>query len=348
MSAGPIAAVPGPVRAVFFAALLLFLGAAGLQQLRAAGRSDPVASVDNGGPRGWLLWWLALQAEGRDVARVRSDLAFAEATSPAAIPPEQLVIVVPPPEQTAFGATEATELRRHLDEGARVVVVCDPSPDRHKRLRSLLAGTGVRCVGEAELSVSSPRLVAPSMQLLLRDRGRVLIDEEAIGVLPLALEATDVDEGSILGAVVGTGPGELIVLGSATPLANDGLTEGDNAALVWWLARGRSRVVVDERHHLTRGAAVWQRASLQGAGPLTALLCVLLVIPLSLLAFAPRRGERTLSDVVTVPAAVVRVRGLAALLSSSSSSSLPLSSPSSPSSKSPRLSPDPPRPGARP
>lgn len=321
MSAGVVSGVPAPVRALFFAALVLLVGATTLQRFRAAGHSDPIASVDNGGPRGWLLWWLAHTAAGTDIVRVVSDRAFEAATDHAAIAATTLVVVVPPPEQTALGATETSALRALMEKGARVVVVCDPSPDRRKRLRSLLSGTGVRCVGEAGPSSSSPQLVSPSMALALRDQGRVQIDEEARGVLPLALDATDNDEGSLLGAVVRVGAGELVVLGTATPIANDGLTERGNAELAWWLVRGRSRIVVDERHHLSRGAAVWQQARMQGPGPLSGLVCVVLLIPLSLLSFVPRRGERIHADILTVPAAVARVRGVAALLASSSSSS---------------------------
>jgi hypothetical protein len=198
----------------------------------------------------------------------------------------------------------------------------------------------VRCVGDTDTPSSTTTLAAPALRVFARDGGRVVIDDEAAGVLPLS-PVDDQAGGGVPGAVVAVGTGELVVLGSASVLANDGLAEADNARLLWWLTRGRARVVVDERHHLSRGAAAWQRASLQGPGPVTAIVCLLLLVPLAMLSLAPRRGELLADDDVLVPAAVARVRGLAALLASSvtgkprskkapSSSSSPSPSPSSP------------------
>lgn len=333
MSTGVVAGLPGPLKALLVAAVVLFVGAAILQRAGPAGRSDPIASVDNGGPRGWLLLWLALEQGGRDVVRVDSDGALDAAVASAPGGAAGVVVLVPPPEQTAFAAGEVAAARTLLADGARVVVVCDPDKDRQKRLRPLLAGTGVRCVGDIDTpSAATTTLAAPALRVFGRDGGRVLIDDEAAGVLPLS-SADDETVTGVAGAVVGVGAGELIVLGSSSVLANDGLGEADNAGLLWWLVRGRARVVVDERHHLSRGAAAWQRASLQGPGPMTALACLLLLVPLAILSLAPRRGELLVDDDVVVPAAVARVRGLAALLASSSPSPKKKTSSSSPPRK---------------
>jgi hypothetical protein len=315
MSTGVVAGLPGPLKALLIAAVVLFVGAAILQRAGPAGRSDPIASVDNGGPRGWLLLWLALEQDGRDAVRVDSDGALDAAVASAPGGAAGVVMLVPPPEQTAFSTAEVAGVQTLLAAGARIVVVCDPDKDRQKRLRPLLAGTGVRCVGDVDTPPSTTTLAAPALKVFARDGGRVLIDDEAVGVLPMSAAESDIPTG----AVVAAGAGELIVLGSASVLANDGLAEADNARLLWWLARGRSRVIVDERHHLSRGAAAWQRASLQGPGPMTALVCLVLLVPLTILSLAPRRGELLADDDLIVPAAVARVRGLAALLASSSS-----------------------------
>jgi hypothetical protein len=324
--------LPRPLKALFVAAVVLFVGAAILQRAGPAGRSDPIASVDNGGPRGWLLLSLALGSAGRDVVRVDSEGALAGAID--SVGAAAAVVLVPPPEQTVFSAGEVANLQQLLADGARVVVVCDPDTDRQKRLRPVLAATGVRCVGDTETQASTTALAVPALQVFVRDGGRVAIDDDARGVLPLVANDVGVPDeatNNVVGAVVAVGAGELVVLGSSSILTNDGLIEADNARLLWWLARGRARIVVDERHHLSRGAAAWQRASMEGPGPVAALLCLALLVPLTILSLAPRRGELIEDDGLLIPAAVARVRGLAALLASSQTP-LPSSSSSSSSS----------------
>ena len=329
--------LPRPLKALLVAAVVLFVGAAILQRAGPAGRSDPIASVENGGPRGWLLLSLALGAAGRDVVRIDSDGALAAAID--SVGPAGAVVLVPPPEQTAFSSGEVAHIQQLLADGARVVVVCDPDTDRQKRLRPVLAGTGVRCGGDTHTDTPpvTTLLAAPPLQVFVRDGGRVVIDDDARGVLPLLADhvwspdhASNGSTNDAVGAVVAVGAGELVVLGSSSIIANDGLIEADNAGLLWWVARGRARVVVDERHHLSRGAAAWQRASMEGPGPVTALVCLALLVPLTILSLAPRRGELVENDGPVVPAAVARVRGLAALLSSSPHRSTSSSSPSSP------------------
>ncbi len=187
-----------------------------------------------------------------------------------------------------------------------VVIGCDPDEDRQKRLRALLRHTGVRCdrAPEGTAAQEFPLAAPRGHSLFVRDRGRVLFGEETPGVVPLV-------DGVV--AAVSSGAGAFVVLGSTSVLSNDGLTEADNALFIASLMR--RHIVVDERHHLTRGAAAVQKAAQKGPGPVTALVCLLLLIPLTLLGFSPRRGElMTSDDDLAIPAGEARVRGLAALL----------------------------------
>jgi|GEM_PF-1397123 len=311
--------IPGPLKALLAAALVLFVGAALLQRNSPAGRSDPIASVLNGGPRGLLLLDVALSRLGRQPLRVDGDAALHEAVAGVAgvnvDSTDSLVILVPPPEETAFTKAEADALLDVVRQGARLVIACDPNRDRLKRLRPLLAGLGVACVGDTDDDTGPPlpaRLAMaapPGLELYVRDRGRVNVAEDAVGVLPLTTS-----EGAVGAVVVSLGRGDVVVFGSVSSLANDGLAEADNLAVLRFLLGARSRVVVDERHHLTRGAAAVARAVVQGPGPITALLCALLLVPLTMLALSPRRGELLADDAMEVPAAEARVRGLASLL----------------------------------
>jgi hypothetical protein len=311
--------VPAPIKALLAAALLLFVGAALLQYASPAGRSDPIASIRNGGPRGLLLLDLALTRLGRPPLRVDGDAALLQAITDDGDGVDSMLIVVPPPEQTAFSAAEAAALVDVARRGARLLVLCDPDQDRQKRLRPLLKELGVACTTidddgapglPARLATSAP----PGLTLLVRDGGRVTISDEAIGVLPLT---TTQDKIGVGGAIVGVGRGDIVVLGSVSSVANDGLAQADNLAVLRFLLGSRYRVVVDERHHVTRGAAAIARAVLQGPGPLTALVCALLLAPLAMLSLSPRRGELVHDDdSPDVPAAEARVRGLAALLAS--------------------------------
>ena len=124
--------VPAPVKALLAAALLLFVGAALLQHASPAGRSDPIASVRNGGPRGLLLLDLALTRLGRPPLRVDGDAALLQAITDdgdGVDGVDGLLIVVPPPEQTAFSVAEATAL---VDVARRGAVMLRPSLRRHQ------------------------------------------------------------------------------------------------------------------------------------------------------------------------------------------------------------------------
>ncbi len=309
--------ISAPMRALLVAALVLLVGSAILQAASPEGRSDPVASIENGGPRGLLLLALALRQAGADVQRATSDAELEAAIGAAR---ERVTIVVPPPEQAAFSVAEAKRLVAAADVGHRVVIACDPKSERRKRLLPIFGSLGARCVDQGELPATTATLALPattastSARLFVRDGGRVGIDEAAAGVVVVGADDND----GVVAAVIGRGAGDIVVFGSTSSLSNDGLAEADNAAAAFALlapaGAAGTRIIVDERHHQTRGTLAIQAASAKGAGPMTALLCALLMIPLTLLSLAPRRGELLENAAPEVPAASARVRGLAALM----------------------------------
>ncbi len=306
--------LPAPVIAVAVAALLLLIGTALLQATTSSSRSDPVASVDNGGPRGLLLLQLALSADRRVVVS-HDGVALDDVVTDWA----HALVLVPPPEQSAFSAAEVTRLRDLAARGARVVVGCDGNPARRKRLRALVDPTGLRCTALADGAKATASVDVDSVDgvrhLEVLDRGRVALDETHAGLLPLSNED---NEARVVVASAVVGHGEIVVLGSMSLWSNDGLVRADNAALLQVFVADRTTVVVDESHHQTRFDAVVARAKLQGPGPRTAAVCAVLLVVLALLSWAPRTGElvgRAGDDGDDgATSAADRVAGLAALL----------------------------------
>jgi hypothetical protein len=321
--------VPAPVVAIGLAALVLLLGTALLQRGGSGGPVDVVASTSNAQPRGLLLLGLLLSP-----TTITDSAALTAATAVV----DDVVVLVPPPEHSAFSLAEGEQLRAIAARGARVVVACDGADERNRRLTSLLAGTNVACRAlprpeslEGALAVDVDIAVdglADVGTVHVLDRGRVHVDDDAHGVVALVTEHTDTADHPVV-VSVGVGAGEVVVVGSMSLFANDGLTRADNARLLERLLGERPRVVVDERHHRTRLGAVVGKARLQGPGPLTAAVCALLLLPLALLGALPRRGERLTDhdndaadisdDVGTVttsthPHADTRTAGLAAML----------------------------------
>ena len=327
--------MPPLVLALIAATLVLLVGTALVQATTKDPRGTPVASADNGSPRGLLLLRLALHASGVAVVVVDTTEAFDAAVDSAAIDPRRTVIVVPPPEQSAFSSAEVAHLQSLLKAGARVVVGCDGNANRRKRVAPLLSGTGLVCgsLDEGAKAVDSVDAdVAFARRFTVLDRGRVSLIEDRAGLLPWSI-ADDSDRVVVASAVIGGG--ELVVLGSMSLLANDGLQRDDNAALLRRLREGRDVVVIDERHHHSRLDAVVARARLQGPGPVTAAVCLALLLVLSLLAWLPRKGVLLDDDLgVAAPGVAARVDGLAALIARTSSSPSSSSSPPSSSSSS--------------
>src|SRR5690606_15475978 len=115
-------------------------------------------------------------------------------------------------------------------------------------------------------------------------------DPEKVGLLPLSVgdNALMADPAPVVARAT-RGAGDVTVVASVSVVANDGLvgpsSEASAAHLAFaaWLVGDAAVVAFDERHHLTRSKALFMKALTEGPGAKVALLCVLLLIPLSLL-----------------------------------------------------------------
>lgn len=298
------------VLAFVVSGLLIFLGVALLKGTVDAENDDPTASAANGAPRGLLA--LALFLDGQD-GTVATRLSFADPP-----PADGALLVVPPPERSAWTEGEARELLASVERGGRLLVLCDEDDARNQRLTALLEAIGVACerVDVAIGDVADTRALGTSpgfaRELFVRGSGRV----RPRGPAP-ALPAWRVGNDDVV-VKRAIGAGVVTVLGSATLLANDGLASAENAAFALEeLARApRKAVVFDERHHRVRNEGVWGAAFMRGLGPLTGLFALLLLVPLSLLRLAPRAGDPPRGDDerAGAPAAIAQARALAALL----------------------------------
>lgn len=283
--------------------------------LRSAGGAggDPAASVGNGGPRGLLGLGLLLAAEGTNVeVSSRFDLEPSAGGARATSAPR--VVLVPPPERTPWSETEAQQVLERVAAGHRIVILCDEEEARTARLGALLAAVGAECfradIAIGDDSVTTAASVFDEGTLFVRGAGRARPRPRA-PLIPFFVAGTE--------AVVLIGPhgaGDVVVVGSATVLANDGLAERGNAAFgLGTLAPPGAVVEVDERHHGSRASADWWAAAGRGLGPVTALVALALLVPLSLLSLAPRPGDAPpRDDGQGAPAALAQARALAALL----------------------------------
>ncbi len=294
----------GPLRALGVATFIVLVGGLLLKGAGPAGRSDPSAVVDNGAPRGFLALRLLLEARGHKVDVV--------STADLKDRAEGDCIIVGPAERSGYAPAEIEELWQAATRGARVVVVGDAHSARRKRLNPLLLTLGVEIdeVDEATAPTTATATMEPvPSPVYVRDRARLRLKDKA-GLVPLLLTA---EGDGVVAVVKGMGKGDVVVVASASTFSNDGLGLEQSAAFALWLV-GNRRVVFDERHHKSRGRAAVARSLLQGPGPLTAALCLCLLVPLSLLSLAPRKGDAGCDDVDGAPAAQARVRALAVLL----------------------------------
>ena len=309
MSASP---VNGPLRALGLATFIVLVGGLLLKGASPAANSDPSATIDNGAPRGLLALRLLLQARGVVVDVVPGvDGASGDLSTRG----RGDLIFVGPPERSGFSTPEVEELWQAATRGARVVIVGDEHKARSQRLEPLLTSLGIE-LAEFDDAVA-PTTAAATMEpvpspVFVRDRARLRLKDKG-GLVPL-LVVPDATEGADVVAVVASkGEGDVVVVASASTFSNDGLGLEHSAAFALWLV-GSRRVVFDERHHKSRGRTVVARALLQGPGPLTAALCLALLVPLSLLSLAPRKGDAAAADVDEPPTTATRVRALAVLL----------------------------------
>lgn len=295
--------------ALALSGLLILVGVLLLKGSFAQENDDPTASVDNGAPRGLLAVALLFSDDGAVLAR----RSFAD---PA--PPPGALVVVPPPERSAWTEEEARELLAFVDRGGRALVLCDEDGARNERLRALLEGVGTLCervdvaIGDVAETRASGTAPGFGRELYVRGSGRA----RPKGPVPVVPAWRVGNDDVVLKRQIGDGT--VTVIGSATLLANDGLAEADNAAFALD-ERTRApagQVVFDERHHRLRGEGVWSAAFGRGLGPLTALLALFLLVPLSLLSLAPRPGDPPDAALggQGAPAAAAQARALAALL----------------------------------
>ena len=224
------------------------------------------------------------------------------------------VVFVGPPERSGFSPAEVDDLWKAAGRGARIVILGDEQKARAKRIEPLLTTLGIESVKIDE--ATTPTLAVATMEpvptpVVIRDRARLHFTDK-VGLVPLLL-TPDNSENNVAAAYKRMGRGDVVVVGSASSLSNDGIGLAQSAAFALWLV-GDRRVSFDERHHHSRGRAVVLRALLQGPGPLTAGLGLLLLVPLSLLSMTPRKGDAGTDDVNDVAAARGRVRSLAVLL----------------------------------
>lgn len=318
--------------------VVVLIGGALLKGFGDQGTSDPVASVDNGAPRGFLGLALLLRAQGRTVDVVRT---FDERVEPA---PGDIVLVAPP-EKSGWTEAEASSLLAFVKDGAHLVIACDDEEPRNHRLKELALAAGVECVradvaiGDEASTKAMAALPGNPEPLFVRGTGRVR-PRGAAPTFPAWTAGTDT-----VVAKRPLGAGSVTIVGSATLLANDGLARDANAAFALrelapavveeqrpdgTLETRVGRIIVDERHHRSRSRAAVVSAAAKGWGPLTALGALALLVPLSLLMLAPRPGDapRVEEERRGAPAAEAQARALAALL-------VHASTPASPSRKPP-------------
>lgn len=296
-----------PVILAVVAVVIIIVGGALLKGFADQGTSDPTSSVLNGAPRGLLGLHLLLRSSPALVidviTRFDEDPAIAVGD----------VVLVAPPERSAWTGAEVKALVADVERGAHLVVACDDEDARNGRLKALLIAAGVECyradvaIGDESVTLAVGALHGDA--LYVRGTGRV----RPKGTAP-AFSAWSAGPDAVV-VKRSLGAGSITVLGSATVIANDGLAEAANAAFALRELK-RHRVLVDERHHRSRSRAAVLMAAAKGAGPITGLFALVTLVPLSLLALVPRPGDPPRADEVAhgAPAAEAAARALAALL----------------------------------
>lgn len=261
------------------ALVALLLGAILLKGLAKDGPSDPTASSRNGAPQGLLALALWLEGRGVEVAR-RHGFEEELPTGPS-------LLVVPPPEGSAWTDAEVEAVLARVREGdVHVVVLCDEAAQRRQKLSAWLDALDVGCVPvEAQERRASGTLPRFAHALFVRGGGRVQPATEAASV-PAWLD----EEGHVVVTRERIGEGTVTVVGSATVVSNDGLAEAENAAFFLGLLVAGASVVFDEAHHTFRSTSVLDEA-FSGPGATVAAIALLLLVPAVLLGFAPRRGD---------------------------------------------------------
>lgn len=295
---------------VAFTVLVMVLGTALIKGCGKGVNDDPVAAVENGAPRGLLALSLLLADQKIPAVVLRRFDDVMPAAGHASV-------LVPPPEMSSWTDTEAKELLARVRAGDRVLVLCDDDEFRNQRLAPLLEAAGVECtradvpIGDESLTKATGVMPRFSRALYVRGAGRA----KSNGRSPVFPAWTSGPNDVVVKRAMGEGI--ITVLGSATVVTNDGIAKADNAAFaVDELAGDGRTVIIDQRHHGSRSKVAFLDAATRGTGPITALVALLLLVPLSLLSLAPRPGDPPGDDEERsgAPAAEAQARALAALL----------------------------------
>ena len=308
-------------RALVITLVVLFVGALLLKGNADVGDGNPIASVDNGAPRGLLALRMLYEKHGVSVVVMREPSASLSQVLEGVDVSAGALVIEPPPESSTFLDDEVAQLLHDSDAySADVLVLCDDEAVRTDRLKPLLTALDVACV-HPDVDVEGDTLAggAPktahglmpgwASELAVAGAGRVTVTAPT---LPAWSVGDDVVVADSLGKAA-----RRLVLGTTTVVSNDGLVEGDNAAFALSLVPAGGTVVIDERHHRSRAGSTLALALTRGAGPITGLLALLLLVPLSLLSLAPRPGDGPGDDddAPLVLAADRQARALAAFLS---------------------------------
>ncbi len=291
----------GVLVAITVAAVLI--GALLLKGLAQEPPADPTASTSNGAPAGWLALALLLDKRGVPL-EVRRSFRAEWPEGPA-------LVLVPPAEVSGWSEEEVSLLLERVRTASlEVVLVCDEDPTRNRRLAHWWSALDVDCAPVAGAPGATAHGTMPAYPYRLFVRGRARAGSSGAA---LAVPAYVDDDGRGVVLRRPLGAGYVTVLSSSTLLANDGLAEAENAALLLSLVPAGGRVVVDESHHQQRGADVIERA-FDAPGPKVGAVALLLLVPFVLLGFAPRRGDPPPSSSGPEPAAArAEARALAAL-----------------------------------
>lgn len=268
--------------------LMLSVGALLIKGFAAETKSDPTASVQNGAPEGMLAWRMLLENHQVKVTPIGDWQPLEDDTI------EQ--VWVPPPQGSAWTPEEVRAILDDVNGGKlELVLLCDEDEARHRRLLAFENMLGVRCQNEhegRELFTAEPpaqraRGTLPSYRATLEvtGTGRVNAPPEV-----LAIPAWVDEDQEVVVLRQPWGAGWVTVIGTTTLFANDGIARGDNAALAFTLLRDVRHIAFDEVHHSLRQNEVLARA-FAGAAPRVAGFALLLLLPVVLLGFAPRRGE---------------------------------------------------------
>lgn len=287
---------------VVVALVAVVVGAMLLKGFAGDGPNNPVVSTSNGHPRGLLAALRLLERKGVDVtARRQHEDPIADG-----------LLIMPPPEAAWWSKQEVRSLLERVKTGAvDVLMLCDDNKARNRRFTELSRETGLACTTDAAPAISPVAAVEGLTIETLTGGGLHVADD--VPFTPLASTSPD-DGAEPVDTLIARrwGEGEILVLASASALANDGLARAGNAAWLLRLVGGRA-VTIDDAHHQFRRTEVLSKA-FGRPGPQAGLLALLLLVPLSLLAFLPRPGDAPPQPPpASPPAAQAAAEALAAL-----------------------------------